>query len=115
MFIELAKVGIYIVPGFTDMRKQINGLTGMLYDVTDIDLQEPNLFVFCGKTRKHLKILYWEINGFCLWQKKLGKDKFPWPKNNDDLKTIDLDRMRLLLKGIDFWQEHKSLGSKVFL
>jgi len=73
MFIDLSKVGIYVVPGFTDMRKQINGLSSLLYDIIDIDLQQPNIFIFCGKIKKHLKILYWEINGFCLWQKKLGK------------------------------------------
>lgn len=114
MFLDLSKVDIYVIPGYTDMRKQINGLTSLLYDITEIDLQLPNIFIFCGKTKKHLKILYWETNGFCLWQKKLGKDRFPWPKTDQDLEVIDLDKLRLLLKGIDFWKEHKPLDSKVF-
>ena len=114
MFIDLSAVGIYVIPGYTDMRKQINGLTGLLYDITEIDLQQPNIFIFCGKTKKHLKILYWENNGFCLWQKKLGRDRFPWPKDSQDLEVIDLSKLKLLLKGINFWSEHKSLDTKVF-
>ncbi len=114
MFLDLTKVGIYAVPGHTDMRKQINGLSGLIYDISDIDLQAPNIFIFCGKTKKNLKILYWEKNGFCLWQKKLGKDRFPWPKYSDDMEVIDLEKLRLLLKGIDFWHEHKTLESKIF-
>ncbi|MCP4159858.1 MAG: transposase, partial [Deltaproteobacteria bacterium] len=53
-------------------------------------------------------------NGFCLWQKKLGKDKFPWPSSESDIQIIDLEKLYLLLKGIDFWKEHKSIYSKDF-
>ena len=114
MFLDLDKVGIYIIPGFTDMRKQITGLSTILYDFCDIELQNPNIFIFCGKTKKILKVLYWDRNGFCLWQKKLGKDRFPWPKTEGDLEQIELEKLHLLLKGIDFWKEHKTLGSKEF-
>ncbi len=114
MFIDLHAVEIFIIPGFTDMRKQINGLSSALFDLCDIDLQEPNIFVFCGKSKKILKILYWDRNGFCLWQKKLGKDKFPWPKEANDLENIDLDKLNMLLNGIDFWKEHKAIVSKTF-
>ena len=114
MFLDLSTVGIYVIPGFTDMRKQINGLSTVLYDLCEIDLQEPNIFIFCGKSKKILKVLYWDRNGFCLWQKKLGKDKFPWPQEGDELEYIGLDKLHLLLKGIDFWKEHKPLPTKVF-
>ncbi len=53
MFLDLSKVGIYVISGYTDMRKQITGLSSILYDMSDIDLQAPNIFIFCGKTKKH--------------------------------------------------------------
>ena len=68
MFIDLNKVGIYAIVGFTDMRKQITGLASILYDITEINLQDPNIFIFCGRTKKIIKVLYWDSNGFCLWQ-----------------------------------------------
>jgi transposase len=40
------------------------------------------LFVFSNRTRNAIKLPYWERNGFCLWQKRLEKDRFVWPKAN---------------------------------
>lgn len=114
MFPDLRRYNIYIIPGYVDMRKQITGLSTVIYDTTEINLQEPNIFLFCGKSKKILKALYWDINGFCLWQKKLGKDRFPWPKDEGEVQNIDLENLTLLLKGIDFWKEHKPLGSVDF-
>ena len=30
-----------------------------------------SIFIFCSRDRKLLKILYWDRNGFCMWQKGL--------------------------------------------
>jgi len=114
VFPNLNNFNIYIIPGYVDMRKQITGLSSILFDTTDINLQETNIFFFCGKSKKILKALYWDMNGFCLWQKKIGKDRFPWPKVEGDMENIDLEKLHLLLKGIDFWKEHKILASKDF-
>jgi transposase len=112
MIIDLSKANVYVFPGHTDMRKQISGLTSIVHDLTDFNIKEDNLFLFCGKNKKNLKILYWDMNGLCLWQKKLSKDKFPWPKTSDEVKEIDIDQFRLLLRGIDFWNEHKKISLK---
>jgi transposase len=37
------------------------------------------LFVFRNRGRDKIKILYWQRNGFCLWQKQLQQDQFHWP------------------------------------
>ena len=68
MLLDLSKVSIYIIPGAIDMRKQITGLSALVFDTSDIDLQGNNIFIFCGRTKKILKILYWDKNGYCLWQ-----------------------------------------------
>jgi len=59
---------VYLVLGSTDLRKAINGLSLLVTDIPDMDVFSGQLFVFCNKSRTLIKILYWDRNGFCLWQ-----------------------------------------------
>jgi transposase len=46
--------------------------------------------------------LYWEHNGFCLWQKRLEKDRFSWPKPNPaGVVTLTVQQLNWLLEGYD--------------
>jgi transposase len=45
---------------------------------------------FFNRGRDKIKTLYWERNSFCLWQKRLEKDRFKWPKASGD-HTITLN------------------------
>jgi transposase len=109
MEINWENVGIYIKPGATDMRKQINTLSVYVENQMNMSPLNGNLYVFCGKNRRRIKILYWDINGFCLWQKRLEKDKFPWPKDEEEAHQIRVEELRMLLHGIDFFNKHKEL------
>ena len=67
MFLDWSGVRIFVRPGATDLRKQINGLAAMAQGEMSKDPFSGSLFVFCNKTRKLLKTLYWDRTGFCLW------------------------------------------------
>jgi transposase len=109
MIINWSKVKIYIKPGPTDMRKQINGLSVLVEEELEYDLFTGDLYIFCNKNRNRLKILYWDRNGFCLWLKRLEQDKFPWPKNEEEVREITGKQLAMLLDGIDFFNAHKKL------
>lgn len=40
---------IYIVTGYTDMRKSIDGLCAIVYDQLQSDLPGQSIYMFCGK------------------------------------------------------------------
>ncbi|MGQ9787513.1 MAG: IS66 family insertion sequence element accessory protein TnpB [Anaerolineae bacterium] len=61
----------FIQFGFTNMRKQINGLAELVLALWPESPFDGSSRVFCGKTRRVLKILCWDATGFCLWQKWL--------------------------------------------
>lgn len=109
MILEFDEIEIYIKPGVTDMRKQINGLSILVQDEMNLDLFSSSIFLFSNKQRKLLKVLYWDKNGFCLWQKRLEKDKFPWPQDENQAYQINFEQLKLLLSGIDFFKAHKEL------
>ena len=115
MIIDWKTVRIFVKPGATDMRKQINGLSVIVSEELKMNVFEGNLFLFCNKHRRILRIIYWETNGFCAWSKRLEKDKFPWPMNQKEATEITEEQFGFLLKGIDFWRVHRKLEyQKVF-
>jgi len=109
MKINWNEVRIFIQPGITDMRKQINGLSIFVEEEIKEDPMSGHLYMFCNKNRKRLKILYWDRNGFCMWQKRLEQDRFPWPKNRDEVFEIKREELFMLLDGIDFFNAYKRL------
>ena len=101
--------GIYLRTGSTDMRKSINGLSSIVVNDMELDVFSSGYFVFCNKSRRLMKIIYWDKTGFAMWYKRLEKNKFPWPVNEKDVKKITEQQMDWLLSGIDFFKEHKKL------
>jgi hypothetical protein len=67
MQIDWKTVRIFIRPGVTDMRKQINGLSVITEEQMLQDPLNGHLYMFCNRNRRLLKVLYWDRNGFCLW------------------------------------------------
>ncbi len=92
------------------MRKQINGLSVIVEEEFNDTPFSGNLFLFCNKTRRRLKILYWDRNGFCLWLKRLEQDRFPWPRNREEVLEITKEDLFMLLDGIDFFHAHRKLN-----
>jgi transposase len=110
MFIDWNAVKIFVRPGVTDLRKQINGLAVMVQGELKLDPFSGNLYLFCNRNRRLLKLLYWDRNGFSMWQKRLERDRFPWPKSEEAAREITKSQLRMLLAGIDFWNAHQELS-----
>ena len=73
-------------------------------------LSESALYLFCNRERRIMKALYWDATGFCLWQKRLEKHRFPWPQSAERVKMITTEQLSMMLAGIDFWHAHERLS-----
>lgn len=104
---------IYIACGFTDFRKQIDGLVALVSMKFKLDPYSPTcVFLFCNKKRDSLKALRFEKDGFLMATKKLMKDMtFQWPRKTDEIKDITPQQVRWLLEGLEIEQKkaHKPL------
>jgi transposase len=100
---------VYIALGATDMRKSINGLSIIVEEELGLDLFTGNLFAFCNRNRDIVKILYWDLNGFCVWKKRLEQDKFRWPESEQEVMRISRSALNWLLHGLDLSQAHRRL------
>lgn len=86
-----------------DMRKSYQGLGAMVEQVLRQDPFNGYQFVFYNKRWNILKILYWHINGFCIWQKRLEKGRFQNLKMEED-SSIEITAYQLqgLIQGIEW-------------
>jgi len=112
MILDLSKVKIFIKPGHTDLRKASNGLSVIVQEGIKHDLFSGNVYLFCNRERKLLKAIYWDSTGFWLCQKRLEKDKFPWPQTMEAVMELTEEELKMLLTGIDLFKKHKTLYYK---
>ena len=96
---------IYIVCGYTDMRKSIDGLAAIVQQNYQLDVFSGSLFLFCGKCCGRLKALLWEEDGFVLLYKRLENGKYKWPRDSNEAKLITPKEFRWLLEGLSIEQK----------
>lgn len=105
MIIWQDNIDIYLHREPVDFRKAINGLSLIVSETMLLSPFDSALFVFCNKRRSQLKVLYWDDTGFALWQKRLEKDTFKWPKRSPlEIPKISHEQWGWLLRGFDYSQ-----------
>jgi transposase len=109
MILDLSKTRIFLYPGHADMRKGVNGLTSIIQEEMAHNPFSGSIYLFCSRHRKLLKAVYWDKTGFWLSQKRLEKDKFPWPQNEEEAIELSSEQLQMLLTGIDFFKVHREV------
>ena len=70
---------VYLACGYTDLRRGIDGLAGIVQTQFELDAFDDALFLFCGRGTDRIKGLYWDSNGFVLLYKRLESGSYWWP------------------------------------
>lgn len=96
---------IYIVCGYTDMRKSIDGLCAIIIDQLHMDPKRSALYLFCGKRCDRMKALLWETDGFVLLYKRLAVEgRYKWPRNKSEVKPLTWQQFDWLMSGLEIEQ-----------
>ena len=98
--VSAAKIFLCLEP--TDMRKSFDTLAAVVREELKGDPQSGTWFVFRGKRGSRLKILYWDRDGFAIWQKRLEKGVFELPKVIGDAAGVAITAtdLSLILSGV---------------
>lgn len=102
---EIHVDNIYIVCGYTDMRKSITGLSAIIVQQFDMRPDEHSMFLFCGKRADRMKALIWEGDGFLLLYKVLIGFHYQWPRNEKEVLTLTPPQYHRLLEGLAIEQK----------
>lgn len=107
---------IYLVCGYTDMRRSIDGLMAIIRDSFELDPYSNSLFLFCGKRCDRLKALHFDKDGFVLLYKRLDAGRFQWPRDSCEVKNLTRQEFRWLMEGLSIRQPKaiKSTTKKPF-
>jgi transposase len=100
-------VKVYIATAPLDMRKSFNGISALVACELQIDVTTGDLFVFLNKRGDKVKVMYWDRNGFCLWQKRLERGVFRLPSVRSKVYKIGVSELTLLLEGIDLTDKQR--------
>jgi transposase len=93
---------IFLATAPVDMRKQENGLWGVVVSGLGSDPADGSLFVFTNKARDRVKMLHWDGAGVWVISKRLEKGTFRWPPSSTPGKlALEPAALTMLLSGID--------------
>jgi Transposase and inactivated derivatives len=100
MFLPEPSVNIWLYTQPVDMRKSFDGLIAVATRQLHEKPTSGDLFVFINKRKTHMKVLYFESSGYCLWYKRLEQGQFNYASNTTDKRLLNWASLKLLLDGI---------------
>jgi transposase len=94
---------IYLCSQPVDMRKSFDALSGLIQTHFGQNPLCGNLFVFFSKSRDRMKVLFWDVDGFVLYYKRLETGSFSWVSGigEDGNAEILASEFALILAGIN--------------
>ena len=110
MKIDFENAKIYVRPGSTDLRKGVTGLAQIIENEMKLNALSESVFLFCNKSHKLLKVIFWNKTGFWIAQKRLERATWPWPNTEVSAREITNEQLMMLLSGIDFWHAHEEIN-----
>lgn len=97
---------IYLVCGYTDLRRGIDGLATIITEQFNLQpFHKDILFLFCGRSSDRIKGLVWEGDGFLLLYKRLEDGRFQWPRTADEVLNITAQQYVWLMEGLSIEQK----------
>lgn len=102
MFFPESNVNIWLYCQATDMRKSFHGLLALVLTQLARDPLSGDMFVFINRRKTHMKILYFDGSGYCIWMKRLEQGQFNYrPHSSEKYRQLDWTQLRLLLVGME--------------
>ena len=94
-----ASIFLYRSP--TDMRKNFDGLCGIVRNELGCEPTDGSWFLFINRRQDRIKILHWDRDGLALWYKRLEVGTFERvPGGDESAVRIDATQLSMLLGGM---------------
>ena len=92
---------IYVKLGVTDLRLSYEGLFNLAVHEMHRDPKSGSFFVFANRSKRRLKVLFFDGSGLWCCAKRLEKGSFDYPRVQSE---IDATQFHALVNGLEFRQ-----------
>lgn len=101
MFFAEGQIRVHLYGRPADMRKSYDGLQALARHGMGRDPLDGSLYVFVNRRGSHLKCLYFDRSGFCIWGKRLEAGRFIGDWSKITTREMDWTGLKLLIEGIE--------------
>ena len=89
---------IWVVAGFTDLRKGVDGLSTLVQTQLQESPFTGEVYIFRGRRGDKIKVLWSTPEGMCFFYKRLNdKGRFTWPQARDGSIALSAAQLSMLL------------------
>lgn len=93
---------IFVATSALDMRKGIDGVALVCRTKLSSDPMSGAVFVFTNRSRKMIRLLSYDGQGYWLATKRLSQGRFPfWPTGTLEVSEIEAHEIQILIRGGD--------------
>ena len=86
-----------------DMRNGFDGLAGIVRNHLKQNPVSSAVFIFINRTGTHIKLLYWDGDGFALFYKRLERGRYSMETaGNTSSRLITREELMMILEGLSF-------------
>jgi transposase len=93
---------IWIAAGVTDLRRGFAGLSALVQTELEKSPMSGQVFIFRGRRGDLVKLIWFDGDGLCLFQKRLERGRFIWPQATEGSVSLTRAQLSMLLEGIDW-------------
>jgi transposase len=93
---------IWIAAGVTDLRRGFDGLSALIQTKLEKSPLSGQVFIFRGRRGDLVKLIWFDGDGLCLFQKRLERGRFIWPQATEGSVSLTRAQLSMLLEGIDW-------------
>lgn len=97
---EFSLSAVYLYNMVIDMRSSYDRLSSLI-ESGGLKSRTGNYFVFIGRNKKKVKILYWDTDGYCIWQKRLEAGSFKIGLDGE-IEQVSVNDLVLILGGMEY-------------
>ena len=93
---------IWIAAGVTDLRRGFDGLSALIQTKLEKSPLSGQVFIFRGRRGDLVKLIWFDGDGLCLFQKRLERGRFIWPQATEGSVSLTRAQLSMLLEGMDW-------------